>query len=172
MRPVTTCFLRLSLVLALSVTPASEARDFTLGIKAWNASGSANGLDMEDEIHFPGAYFSWGVTDHFWISAGYVEGENDFSFEGDISSASRSFEEADADLIFGWSFAKLDAGIGYRSAGFTVRLSNTAASSIDSEGLPEELLHPVRIPVQGLLRSRDGGLVLPRPGGQCCLYVG
>lgn len=117
------CFLGLALVLALGGAPPAEAGDFTLGLKAWNASLSASGLDGNDDL-FPGFYFAWDATDRLWISAGYVDGEVDFTIPGD--STSRSIKEVDADLIVGWSFAKLDVGIGYRSAEFTVKSGQVA----------------------------------------------
>ncbi len=119
------CILGLGLVLAVGGTSAVEASDFTLGLKAWNASLSAGGLDGGDDL-FPGVYFSRGVTERLWISAGYVEGEVDFTAPGLNPTLSRSIEEVDSDFIVGWSFAKLDVGVGYRFAEFKVSFGPTA----------------------------------------------
>ncbi len=113
------CFLGLALVLALGGAPAAEADEFTLGLKAWSAALSANNLAGDNDL-FPGLYFAWDVNDRLWISAGYVEGEADFTVTG--STTSGSIEEVDSDLIVGWSFAKLDVGVGYRFAEFTTVL--------------------------------------------------
>ncbi len=117
------CFLGLALALALGGAPAAEADDFTLGLKAWSASLSANNLDGDSGL-FPGVYFAWDVNDRLWISAGYVEGEVDYTVTG--ATTSGSVEEVDSDLIVGWSFAKLDVGVGYRFAEFTTIITDTA----------------------------------------------
>ncbi len=109
-----TCFLGLALVLALGGAPAAKAGDFTLGLRAWNASFSGD-LDAESDL-FPGVYASWDVTDHLWITVGYVEGEPDATF----GTSPGSIEELDSDLIIGWSFPKLEVGVGYRHAEFTL----------------------------------------------------
>ena len=111
----------LVLVVAFSGASPAEARDFTLGLKAWYASGSATGAEVDEDLFFPGFYFAWGATDRIWISAAYVDGEVDFAFPNDQPGTSRSFKEEDADLVIGWSFPKLDVGVGYRDAEFTAR---------------------------------------------------
>ncbi len=124
------CFLGLALVLAPGGAPAAEADDFTLGLKAWSASLSANNLDGDSDL-FPGVYFAWDLTDRLWISAGYVAGEVDFTLTG--STTSGSIEEVDSDLIVGWSFPKLDVGVGYRLAEFTT-ITNDGRFPVTSTG--------------------------------------
>ncbi len=130
------CFLVLALALALGAAPAAEARDFTVGLKAWQVSGSVTGANIDDELFAPGVYFSWGVTDRFWISAGYVEGEADFRLLSDLPEdpIARSLEEVDFDIIFGWSFPKVDVGIGYREAEFTFKSTATPDATTSSAG--------------------------------------
>ncbi len=111
------CFLCFAVILAMGGTPMAEAGDFTLGLKAWNASLSGRQIDGDSGL-FPGVYFSWDVNDRLWISAGYVEGEVDFTIRD--STFGGFVEEVDSDLIVGWSFAKLDIGVGFRFAEFTV----------------------------------------------------
>ena len=71
---------------------------------------SLDGADGDDDLFFPGFYFSADLTDRLWISAGYVEGEVDFTLDGTSieGSIEGSIEEVDTDIIVGWSFAKLD----------------------------------------------------------------
>ncbi len=126
---LTTNFLVLALILALGVTPTAQAGDVTLGLKAWSAALSAINLDSSDDF-FPGLVFSSDVADRLWLSAGYLKGEVDFTITD--STASGSIEEVDADLIVGWSFAKLDLGVGYRVAEFTRTISDTTVDTISS----------------------------------------
>ncbi len=117
------CCLGLALALALCLTPAAEADDLTLGLKAWSASLSADNLSGGDDLFFPGFYLTWDVTDRVWISLGYLAGEIDFTIEG--STTAGSVEEVNSDLVVGWSFAKLDVGVGYRLTGITgIKFSN------------------------------------------------
>ncbi len=125
------CFLGLALVLALGGAPAAEAGDFTLGFKAWSPSFSAANLDGDTDL-FPGVYFLWAVNDRLRISAGYLEGEVDFTFTG--STTSGSIEEVDSDLVVGWSFPKLDVGVGYRFTEFTTTLEPSAGLHVTSAG--------------------------------------
>jgi hypothetical protein len=100
--------------------PAAEAGDFTIGLKGWYASRSTDGFEDDDAFFDPGLYFSWGMNDRLWISASYFGGEVDFRIPG--SSITGSIEEVDSDFIVGWSFAKVDVGIGYRYTEFTTRI--------------------------------------------------
>ena len=109
--------------LLLSSVPA-DASSFTLGLKAWNASFSADNLDGSDDLFFPGFYFSWDINQKLWISAGYIEGEVDFNIVNSTSSG--SIEETDSDFIIGWGFSKVDVGIGYRAAEFTTVINDIA----------------------------------------------
>ncbi len=100
--------------------------NFTLGLKSWNASLSADGING-DTAFFPGVYCAWDLGDRIWMSAGYVAGDADFIF--DDLTTSGSIEEIDADLIIGWSYAKLDIGIGYRLAEFTTSVRDSAVTT-------------------------------------------
>ncbi len=127
------CSIGLALVLTLGGAPSVEARDFTLGLKAWSASLSADNLEGEEDLFFPGFYFSWGVTDRLWVSAAHLEGEFEFTTIG--SAISGSVEEVNTDIIVGWSFARLDVGLGYRHTGITelkIVVADTASEMTSS----------------------------------------
>ncbi len=98
----------------------------TLGIKTWNASLSADNLDGGSGL-FHGLIFSMGRR-RLWASLGYVEGDVDFTTE----FLSGSIEEVDSDIIVGWSFARLDVGVGYRHAEFTTKTGNVTISTTSS----------------------------------------
>ncbi len=116
-------FLGLALLaLVLSGVPATAAGgDFTLGLKAWDASLSGGG----DDLHFPGFYASYAFTEHLWISSGFIDGE--------VESVGTTVEEEDFDLIIGWSFSWVDIGAGYRRAKFTTSIFGFSFP-IDSAG--------------------------------------
>lgn len=117
--------------LAVGGTNAAEAGSFTLGLKAWGASLSADGLDGGEEL-VPGLSVSWGVTNRVWLSAGYLEREIDFTLSVD-ETTSGSIKEVDSDIIVGWSFTAVDVGLGYRFTEFTTRIS-AAGNPTSSSG--------------------------------------
>lgn len=123
------CFLGV-MILALGGASAAEAGDFTIGVKAWDASLSSDGLDGSNDL-FPGIYFSWSINDSWSISGGYIEGEVDFTTD---LGASGTIEEVDSDLIVRWRWTKrLEIGAGYRQAEFTTVL-NEGSFPVKSSG--------------------------------------
>lgn len=118
------CFLLITAVLSVLAIPANAA-DFTLGLKTWNVGFSSDTFDGSgDELFFPGFYFSWDINDRIWISAGYIEGD-DVGFTLALGGTG-TLEEVDSDFIVGWSFSKVDIGIGYRYSELTVILEGQA----------------------------------------------
>lgn len=125
------CFFALALTIFLGITPAALASEFTIGLKAWDASLSADNLEGGDDL-FQGIYFSWGINDNWSVTGGYVEGEVDFQVAG--TTVTGTIEEVDADLIVHRRLTKrLEIGAGYRSAEFTTVIGGTA-DAIESAG--------------------------------------
>lgn len=122
-------FFLVTIILALLGTPAASADDFTLGIKGWDASLSANNLDGDSDV-FTGLYFSWVGNKRLWVSAAYVEGEAGFTLSG--AGTQGTIEEVDSDFVIGWDFAKIDVGFGYRFAEFTTNILDLATPVVST----------------------------------------
>jgi hypothetical protein len=100
--------------------PVAEARDFTIGVKAWNASLSSDNPIVGDEDFIPGLYLSLSLSNNWAISTGYVEGTVDFLT---ATGAQGSIEEVDSEFIVRRRLTKwLEVGGGYRLAKFTTEV--------------------------------------------------
>lgn len=112
------CLLGFALLMTVFAVPAVEADDFTIGLKGFYPTRSTDNLEDDEGFFDPGVYFAWDINDRLWLSAGYVGGSVDFRISGlDVTG---TIEEVDADIIIGWSLAKIDVGVGYRYTEFTV----------------------------------------------------